>query len=869
MGLDGVSLRSDGHALRVCGHASMVLRSGLRVLGGGSRRAVLALLLVLPFFFVLRKLLAGHHHDDDSIGKGKGKGRTTQGFTSALFRLSDVQPRKIPYVDLYDTPTSRFVKRDQIMWTLKPTPKFWERDTDATATRLGCTYEKCVNIDRIRPWHPNLYHSLVIDLGSVLTKVHTREDMERAGSTGALMLDGFAVVFADGFPEFAYDAVFDAAGVRERVYWNTWERRKCALTCREKFVDVVFDGTNGMPYDASMQGRFGESIRIAEVAFMSLKEASRQLAWVRNIVQNAISNAHIDKEEKEEEARGRGDIIAAAKCKLLYLERDARRRAVNYDDVLKTVTRATICDVTSRLLDASMPFNEQMRLIRSADIIVGVHGMAFAWTAFLREETVVVEIAPYGWLDAAYRNMAKSAGAFHIVVQADDMSLVADVNEHRNSDFTVPLDDLDRVVAAANFLVANAHRRFGGACPEVKSKEDIQKHLGPDGVPGCNMLFRHKDDGNPLYVSSPNNSRQRISRMIEVVVARYVRSLEKEIQACADFGGKEVPFAAITSALGASNLWATLSPLRNSMRLSTPHARLYAVVGSAADASEVRSHGICALTLDVNIPGLSEDSSVQRIVFTQVLVAAAKMFEGKVKWLLAVFDASNVIVQADVTKLLPPGATDVVVGAHVRQEATEASLAKLPGNNTKREILHVFQRPETIGEDRQEAGGGQHANFANALESAYGTYRVRNALDENAIVADAVLGTPRAIQILASDLSLEYRRTSVTVARLWEAIMSGVVRKLSLLSWTVSIFKHKSPSSKVGAVVQADSKKWIAVDVVDANRPSSSSSSTCTMPVALVEATSREGGCVLIGAASVVENLGERIEREADRCPFM
>ncbi|GHP08682.1 hypothetical protein PPROV_000741900 [Pycnococcus provasolii] len=99
--------------------------------------------------------------------------------------------------------------------------------------------------------------------------------------------------------------------------------------------------------------------------------------------------------------------------------------------------------------------------------------------------------------------------------------------------------------------------------------------------------------------------------------------------------------------------------------------------------------------------------------------------------------------------------------------------------------------------------------------------------------------------------------------------MSGVVRKLSLLSWTVSIFKHKSPSSKVGAVVQADSKKWIAVDVVDANRPSSSSSSTCTMPVALVDATSREGGCVLIGAASVVENLGERIEREADRCPFM
>ncbi|CAI5935423.1 unnamed protein product [Closterium sp. NIES-65] len=119
------------------------------------------------------------------------------------------------------------------------------------------------------------------------------------------------------------------------------------------------------------------------------------------------------------------------KIRLLYLQRTASanqgRRALDHTSHVALVNLFSRLNFDVRAADLGrLGFKEQYAAVRSADVIVAVHGAALAPTcAFLRgvppvvllgDETgsVVVEIVPFGTQPTLYQTMAVASGATYI-----------------------------------------------------------------------------------------------------------------------------------------------------------------------------------------------------------------------------------------------------------------------------------------------------------------------------------------------------------------------------------------------------------------------------------------------------------------------
>ena len=96
---------------------------------------------------------------------------------------------------------------------------------------------------------------------------------------------------------------------------------------------------------------------------------------------------------------------------LVFIDRNAGSRGLLNQEEVLTKLSSSHQDVVVAQLETLHPY-EQADMLRSAGIIVGMHGVAFTWLLLVSAGVSVVEIFPYGWTDPCYRNLARISGLF-------------------------------------------------------------------------------------------------------------------------------------------------------------------------------------------------------------------------------------------------------------------------------------------------------------------------------------------------------------------------------------------------------------------------------------------------------------------------
>jgi protein O-GlcNAc transferase len=79
---------------------------------------------------------------------------------------------------------------------------------------------------------------------------------------------------------------------------------------------------------------------------------------------------------------------------ITYIDRKSSRRLTNHTEYLDSI-REKYPHIAVQSIDfASIPFHEQLAVIRGTDILLGVHGAGLTHGMFLPENSVMVEILP-------------------------------------------------------------------------------------------------------------------------------------------------------------------------------------------------------------------------------------------------------------------------------------------------------------------------------------------------------------------------------------------------------------------------------------------------------------------------------------------
>ncbi|KAK1633626.1 hypothetical protein BDP81DRAFT_434162 [Colletotrichum phormii] len=102
------------------------------------------------------------------------------------------------------------------------------------------------------------------------------------------------------------------------------------------------------------------------------------------------------------------------------IDRRGSRKLLD-QDVLLDAARNAFPDASFQVIDlGAMTFPEQLRIIQSTDVLVGVHGAGLTHTMFLRENgAAVVEIQPSSMFHKGFRNVAQMLGHNYFSTHAE------------------------------------------------------------------------------------------------------------------------------------------------------------------------------------------------------------------------------------------------------------------------------------------------------------------------------------------------------------------------------------------------------------------------------------------------------------------
>ena len=144
-------------------------------------------------------------------------------------------------------------------------------------------------------------------------------------------------------------------------------------------------------------------------------------------------------------------------------EKNVGRVLKNAAEVEAAMRRCDLCDV--RVADlATMSYREQIALVRSSSIIVGVHGAGLMNVIFAPQEAVLLEIHPHYRLDRHFRIASRFAGKHYM-----PMRTKAQVTCHGTSDDVfVEMDEFKLAYDGAVRLARNfddGQAECGATCP--------------------------------------------------------------------------------------------------------------------------------------------------------------------------------------------------------------------------------------------------------------------------------------------------------------------------------------------------------------------------------------------------------------------
>lgn len=125
-------------------------------------------------------------------------------------------------------------------------------------------------------------------------------------------------------------------------------------------------------------------------------------------------------------------------------EKNVGRVMANEQEVVEVLRSGNMIDV--RVVDtATMKFSEQLKLIRSTNVLIGIHGAGLMLIMFAAEEAVLVEVHPSYRQDRHFRHAAFMTGKVYLPLRAASRETC-----HGSSDsVTVPIDEFRAVVDGA------------------------------------------------------------------------------------------------------------------------------------------------------------------------------------------------------------------------------------------------------------------------------------------------------------------------------------------------------------------------------------------------------------------------------------
>jgi protein O-GlcNAc transferase len=102
----------------------------------------------------------------------------------------------------------------------------------------------------------------------------------------------------------------------------------------------------------------------------------------------------------------------SAPLTVTFIERKGSRRLLNQESLFSTLRNTYSSEnITLNVVDfATIPFREQISLVRNTDVLVGVHGAGLTHGMFLPPRSAVVEILPSDLAHKGFRNLAKLRG---------------------------------------------------------------------------------------------------------------------------------------------------------------------------------------------------------------------------------------------------------------------------------------------------------------------------------------------------------------------------------------------------------------------------------------------------------------------------
>ena len=110
----------------------------------------------------------------------------------------------------------------------------------------------------------------------------------------------------------------------------------------------------------------------------------------------------------------------------IYISRARSRRALPNEHEIERILEGKGFRI---LYFESMPFVEQLKAVRSADVVVSPHGAGLSNLIVAKPGTKVVEIMTQGWANSCYGHLASSLALNYTCLDADDGMLLERVKE--------------------------------------------------------------------------------------------------------------------------------------------------------------------------------------------------------------------------------------------------------------------------------------------------------------------------------------------------------------------------------------------------------------------------------------------------------
>ncbi|PXF47857.1 hypothetical protein BWQ96_02243 [Gracilariopsis chorda] len=137
--------------------------------------------------------------------------------------------------------------------------------------------------------------------------------------------------------------------------------------------------------------------------------------------------------------------------KVLVLNRHGRRFMIGIDYLIRAVMalgkKLTEIDSLTRIeaeevFFENCSFHEQVSIVQESNVVIAAHGDANANFMFLRPQTKVLEIMPYGYASDMYKNISNAYGARYELVRSQaDIEVFAACVRHFNADENASVND--------------------------------------------------------------------------------------------------------------------------------------------------------------------------------------------------------------------------------------------------------------------------------------------------------------------------------------------------------------------------------------------------------------------------------------------